>query len=95
MTTKTLDEAVVATWLAAHPGWRLQEGKLHTVYTFSDFVTAFDWMTRVGAVAEEMNHHPEWLNVYNRVTVWLETHDASGLTRLDLALAEAMEALKG
>lgn len=95
MTNRTLDEGAVAAWLGAHPGWSLQDGKLHTTYTFADFAAAFAWMTRVGVIAEEMNHHPEWLNVYSRVSVWLETHDAGGLTPLDLALADAMEALRG
>jgi 4a-hydroxytetrahydrobiopterin dehydratase len=92
-TAEKLDEAALAAWLRAHPGWALQEGKLHTVYAFDDFAAAFGWMTRVAAVAEELSHHPEWFNVYGAVTVWLETHDAGGLTALDLTLADAMEDL--
>ena len=79
------------TWLGAHPHWSIAEGKLHRVFTFDDFSQAFAWMGRIATVAEAINHHPEWLNVYATVEVWLTTHDAGGLTALDLQLAEAME----
>ena len=71
-------------------GWSLDEGKLHTEFEFSDFNAAFAFMTRVALVAEAMNHHPEWFNVYNRVRVHLTTHDAGGVTQLDLDLARRM-----
>jgi 4a-hydroxytetrahydrobiopterin dehydratase len=95
VTRERLDESTVTRWLAAHPVWSLRDGKLHRVFAFEDFVAAFAWMTSVAEVAEAMNHHPEWLNVYGTVTVWLETHDAGGLTTLDLALADAMDDLHG
>jgi 4a-hydroxytetrahydrobiopterin dehydratase len=78
-------------WLSAHPEWSLADGKLHRVFLFRDFVEAFAWMGRIAVVAEAMLHHPEWLNVYRTVEVWLTTHDAAGVTTLDLELAEAME----
>ncbi len=60
-------------------------------FQFSDFKAAFAWMTQVALRAEQMNHHPEWSNVYNKVTVKLTTHDAGGVTSLDLELADYME----
>jgi len=77
-------------WLHAHPDWSVVEGKLHRVFRFEDFSQAFAWMGHIAAIAEAINHHPEWLNVYATVQVWLTTHDAGGLTQLDLQLAEAM-----
>ncbi|WP_461472822.1 4a-hydroxytetrahydrobiopterin dehydratase [Pararhodobacter sp.] len=62
-------------------------------YRFDDFSAAFGWMTRVAMVAEKLDHHPEWRNVWNRVEVVLTTHDAKGLTALDQALAREMDAL--
>ncbi len=60
-------------------------------FTFGDFNEAFGFMTRAALVAEKMNHHPEWFNVYRTVEVTLSTHDAGGVTELDVELAEAME----
>jgi 4a-hydroxytetrahydrobiopterin dehydratase len=71
-------------------GWSLAEGKLNAEFEFRDFNAAFAFMTRVALVAEVMNHHPEWFNVYNRVRVHLTTHDAGGVTQLDLDLAARM-----
>ena len=62
-------------------------------FVFKDFITAFGWMSSVAIVAEKMNHHPEWSNVYKTVDVTLTTHDAGGLTDLDVKLAARMEAL--
>jgi 4a-hydroxytetrahydrobiopterin dehydratase len=75
------------------PAWSLRAGKLHRDYTFSDFVAAFGFMTAVAHAAEALEHHPEWFNVWNRVTVDLNTHDAGGLTELDFSLAARMDAL--
>ena len=91
MSRPTLPQTHLDSWLSGRPSWTLTEGKLHRVFTFEDFLTAFAWMGRVAEVAESMNHHPEWLNVYARVEVWLTTHDAGGLTSRDLELAESME----
>jgi 4a-hydroxytetrahydrobiopterin dehydratase len=75
------------------PGWSLKAGKLHREFTFPDFVAAFGFMTQVAHAAEALEHHPEWFNVWNRVTVDLNTHDAGGLTELDFSLAERMNEL--
>jgi len=75
------------------PGWALAEGKLHREYRFKDFVTAFGWMTGCALIAERLNHHPEWFNVWSRVVVDLSTHEARGLTALDVDLAQQMEKL--
>ena len=72
------------------PGWSIEKEKLHREFEFRDFQQAFAFMTQVADVAESMNHHPEWFNVYNRVRVDLTTHDAGGLTSLDFELARCM-----
>ena len=79
------------------PGWRKARGRnaITKTYVFSDFVHAFGWMTQVGLMAERMNHHPEWSNVYRTVEVTLATHDAGGVTALDVDLARFMEAAAG
>jgi 4a-hydroxytetrahydrobiopterin dehydratase len=64
-------------------------------FEFKDFNQAFGFMARAALVAEKMNHHPEWFNVYNKVEVTLSTHDAGGVTELDVKLAEAMEKIAG
>lgn len=76
-------------------GWALdaERDAITKVYTFDDFVAAFGWMTRAAILAEKMNHHPEWSNVYKTVTVTLTTHDAGGLSGLDIALADRFDAL--
>jgi 4a-hydroxytetrahydrobiopterin dehydratase len=73
--------------------WELVAGQLHKVFRFPDFVAAFGFMSRAALIAERMDHHPEWCNVYNRVDVSLSTHDAGGLTALDFELARRMEEL--
>ncbi len=76
-------------------GWKLQDGRdaIEKTYVFDNFIEAFGFMSSAALVAQQMDHHPEWFNVYNRVMVVLSTHDANGLTQLDLDLAEAMETL--
>ncbi|WP_018183048.1 4a-hydroxytetrahydrobiopterin dehydratase [Kaistia granuli] len=88
-----LGEAERATALAGLDGWTLTEGReaITKVFTFGDFQEAFAFMTRVALLAERMNHHPEWANIYRTVTVTLATHDADGLTERDIAMAEAMD----
>ena len=78
-------------------GWSEVSGRdaISKTFKFKDFVEAFAWMNRIAWVAEEMNHHPEWSNVWNRVDVTLSTHDAGGLTMRDIALARAMDRLAG
>jgi 4a-hydroxytetrahydrobiopterin dehydratase len=75
------------------PGWTLAAGKLHRELAFVDFVTAFGFMSAAALIAEKLDHHPEWFNVYGTVRVDLQTHDAGGVTRLDLELAAAMDRL--
>lgn len=74
-------------------GWGLKDGKLHKDYVFESFVRAFSFMAGVAIEAEAMNHHPEWFNVYNRVSIDLTTHDAGGITEKDLELAAKADAL--
>jgi 4a-hydroxytetrahydrobiopterin dehydratase len=68
-------------------GWTMTGTVLHKDFKFKDFVTAFGFMTRVAFEAEKLNHHPEWKNVYNTVSISLSTHDAGGITELDFKLA--------
>ncbi len=79
--------------LADLPGWSAAEGKdaLTRTFKFKDFNAAFGFMSRVALMAEKLDHHPEWFNVYNRVEVTLTTHDADGVTALDVALAKFMD----
>lgn len=84
----------VAMRLGPLEGWSVKEeqgGMICKSFVFSDFSEAFGFMVRAALVAEKMNHHPDWRNVYKTVEVSLTTHDAGGLTELDLKLAEAME----
>jgi 4a-hydroxytetrahydrobiopterin dehydratase len=73
------------------PGWQIQNGKLHREFECKDFVTAFGNMTRVALIAESMNHHPEWFNVWNKVVIDLVTHSVKGISDLDFVLAEKVE----
>jgi 4a-hydroxytetrahydrobiopterin dehydratase len=77
--------------LAGLPGWTVVDGKLHKEYKFPDFVHAFGFMTTAALGIEKMNHHPEWSNVYNRVTVDLQTHDSQGITAKDVELAKLLD----
>ena len=79
--------------LASLEGWRVENGKLHREYRFGDFVAAWGFMSRAALIVQAMDHHPEWSNVYDRVTVELVTHDAGGITRRDVELATALERL--
>jgi 4a-hydroxytetrahydrobiopterin dehydratase len=78
-------------------GWREAEGRdaIAKTFVFADFNAAFGFMARVALVAEKLDHHPEWFNVYKTVEVTLATHDAGGLTARDIALAEAMDRIAG
>ncbi len=83
--------------LARLPGWSAAEGRDAIVRTFkfADFNAAFAFITRVAMKAEQLDHHPEWSNVYNRVEVLLATHDADGVTELDVTLAAFMNGAAG
>ncbi len=76
-------------------GWRVVDGRdaVTKTFTFRNFVEAFGWMTRAAMAAEKIGHHPEWSNVYKTVNVTLTTHEADGLTALDVKLAQRMDAL--
>ncbi len=88
-----LTEADIAERLTRLSGWSLAGGRLRREFKFKDFSEAFGFMARAALVAEKLDHHPDWSNVWNRVTVELSTHDAGGLTALDFELAEAMNGL--
>jgi 4a-hydroxytetrahydrobiopterin dehydratase len=74
-------------------GWKVVDGKLHRSFQFKDFAHAFGFMTSLALVAEGLNHHPDWSNVYNRVVIGLSTHDVGGITKLDFEFAEAANRL--
>jgi 4a-hydroxytetrahydrobiopterin dehydratase len=90
--TKLLESAELAAALADLPGWSRVENRaaITKSFKFNDFSAAFGFMTRTALVAEKMDHHPEWFNVYNKVDVILATHSAGGITALDIDLARAM-----
>ena len=73
--------------------WKIDDNRdaISKKFKFKSFIQAFSWMTSVAIIAEKMDHHPEWANVYNTVEVTLTTHNAGGLTKLDLALAGKMD----
>ncbi len=92
MVPEVLTDDELAAGLAELPAWERQGDKLHAEFRFADFAAAFAFMTEVAIHAEKRNHHPEWSNVYNRVSIDLTTHDAGGLTAYDLELAGVMSA---
>ena len=83
--------------LAELAGWSAAEGRdaITKTFQFKDFSAAFGFMTRAALQAEKLDHHPEWFNVYSRVEVLLATHDADGVTELDVTLATFMDAAAG
>jgi 4a-hydroxytetrahydrobiopterin dehydratase len=83
----------IESFLKKNKGWSKVKGRsaIQKSFKCADFNEAFSFMTRVALVAEKMNHHPEWFNVYNRVDVVLSTHDAGGVTELDFKLAKVMD----
>ena len=89
-----LDTATTRNLLTDLPHWVYKPergGMISREFVFADFVEAFGFMTRVALMAEKRNHHPEWSNVYNRVSVTLTTHDANGLSMNDIELARLMD----
>ena len=93
--TEKLDPQARAKALSELSGWTEVEGRdaITKTFVFGNFVQAFGWMTQMAILAEKANHHPEWSNVYKTVVVTLTTHDAGGLSALDISLAKAMDAL--
>ena len=93
MSAVLLTAEQIADLAALLPQWSLVNGKLHRELSFADFVEAFAFMTKVALIAEAMGHHPEWSNVWNRVTIALTTHDTGGLSNLDLEMARRIDGL--
>ncbi|HXU96293.1 MAG TPA: 4a-hydroxytetrahydrobiopterin dehydratase [Candidatus Nitrosotalea sp.] len=89
-----LSDEQIKTELTGLSGWSVVNGKLHKDFVFDDFVDAFGFMTRAAIHIEKMNHHPEWFNVYNKISVDLTTHDAGGITQNDIVLARTLNSLK-
>jgi 4a-hydroxytetrahydrobiopterin dehydratase len=88
-----LSETAVQQKIARLQRWLVVDQKLHKQFRFENFVQAFGFMSSVALIAEGMNHHPEWSNVYNTITIDLTTHDAGGITDLDIDFAARVEAL--
>jgi len=88
-----LSEAEIAERRARLSKWELRDGKLHRDFVFADFSQAFAFMTRVALAAEKQNHHPDWSNAWNKVSIDLVSHDVKGLSRRDFDLAEQIDAL--
>lgn len=86
----------IESFVRKNSGWKFvkKTKSLQKLFLFSNFNEAFGFMSRVALMAEKMNHHPEWFNVYNRVEVTLSTHDAGGVTELDVKLAKFMDEVK-
>jgi len=88
-----LSETEITEELKKLEGWVIKDNKLHKEFQFDSFNQAFGFMTRAAMEIEKMNHHPEWFNVYNRITVDLTTHDAGGITNNDINLARILNSL--
>lgn len=95
MPAKKLSNEEIQGALAKASGWSVVNGKLHREFQCKDFVAAFGNMTRVALVAEAMNHHPEWFNVWNKVVIDLTTHSVKGISDYDFTLAEKITAIFG
>ncbi|MBX5134985.1 4a-hydroxytetrahydrobiopterin dehydratase [Rhizobium lentis] len=93
MKQERLERAAAEARMAELSGWALNDAasSISKTFKFSNFIEAFGFMTQAAITAEKLNHHPEWFNVYSRVDVTLNTHDAGGLTELDFKLATAMD----
>ena len=90
---RKLSETEINDRLSEVPGWHFADGKLQQQFTFTSFVEAFGFMTSVALLAERMDHHPDWSNVYNRVDIGLNTHDVGGISELDFRLAAQISAI--
>lgn len=86
-----LDDRDISRRVSEMEGWTYEDGSLRRQLRFADFVAAFSFMTRVAIHAEKADHHPDWSNVYNRVAIALNTHDAGGVTELDFDLAAKID----
>jgi 4a-hydroxytetrahydrobiopterin dehydratase len=90
-----LSKREVLAGLSKLDGWARVKGNLHRVFEFKDFTRAFGFMKRVAVAADRMNHHPDWSNAYNKVTIDLSTHSAGGLTKDDFELARKIQRIYG
>lgn len=88
-----LSDSEIESGLKSLSGWAIKDRKLHKEYKFADFIHAFGFMATAAIAIEKMNHHPEWCNVYNRVTVDLTTHDAGGVSQNDFDLAALLDGI--
>ena len=93
-TSALLSDTEIDRLLAELDGWSRDGSHLQKVFRFDSFPAAFGFMAACAIVAESLDHHPEWSNVYNKVVVRLSTHDAGGITELDFKLASRMDALR-
>lgn len=90
---KKLTQQEVTQALTSLNGWSVENAKLHKEFKFKNFIEAFGFMSRVSIIAEGMNHHPEWFNVWNKVVIDLTTHDVGGISELDVEFAGRVEDL--
>jgi 4a-hydroxytetrahydrobiopterin dehydratase len=94
MARERLTDAQIADALAQLDGWIVRDGKLFRELEFADFIQAFGFMSSVALIAQQLDHHPDWTNVYNRVSIALHTHDRGGITSRDVALARRIDGLR-
>ncbi|HXH03445.1 MAG TPA: 4a-hydroxytetrahydrobiopterin dehydratase [Candidatus Competibacteraceae bacterium] len=90
---KLSDEQIIIRLQEIKKNWSYVQGKLYAEFKFKDFVEAFGFMSKVAILAESLHHHPEWSNVYNRVKIFLVTHDAGGVSAKDFELAKRIDQL--
>ena len=95
MRAEKLTDSEIQKQLTLVKGWKLENRKLHRAFECKDFVAAFGKMTQVALVAESMNHHPEWFNVWNKVVIDLATHSVQGISTLDFQLAARISEIFG
>jgi 4a-hydroxytetrahydrobiopterin dehydratase len=95
MSKGKLSKQEIATGLSKLDGWSVVKGNLHRLFKFKDFTQAFGFMKRVALAANRMDHHPDWSNAYNKVTIDLSTHSAGGLTMNDFELATKIQKIHG
>lgn len=93
MVIRALAEDEIRSRMESHPEWKLKGDRITRTFRFGSFLEAFGWMSSVAPVAEKLNHHPEWSNVYSKVEVELTTHDVGGLSERDFELAAEMDRL--
>tara|TARA_Y100001968_G_scaffold274534_1_gene267812 strand:- start:136 stop:420 length:285 start_codon:yes stop_codon:yes gene_type:complete len=93
MRPKLLSENEIESIRTKFPHWTIKEKRMTRTFKFSNFIEAFGFMTRIAIIAESINHHPEWSNVYSEVKIQLTTHDIGGITDLDIKLASEINSL--